>query len=165
MTTKTTRDPSVIWAEKLWERLVSSLLDAEKTIIAIIDAKAWEPLGYESFGKAWIDRMSTVTVAVEMRPHVVYQMFSEGLSPEEVSNAVKGIGADTAEVLKEQQDAGVPADQATQRRRRSVPRPRTTIFVHVGEVALAEYERKAAAAGRKVEDIAREAISAAFGEL
>ena len=108
-----TPDPSVAWAEKLWERLHSGLLDSQKSIIAIIEAKAWEPLGYESFSKAWIDKMTDITIAVELRPHVVYEMFKDGLRPEDAARVVPGIGIETAKALKRQRDNGVPANKAT----------------------------------------------------
>ena len=166
MTTKTTRDPSVIWAEKLWERLATNLFDAQNAIIAIIQAKAWEPLGYESFEKAWVDKMSSFTLAVELQPLVIYQLLSEGLTADQVAEAVKGVGLDIVEHLKAQRDDGVPADHASRRpRRKASTRPWTTIFVHVGEAALEGYESKAAAHGVKVEDVAREAIASAFEAL
>ena len=166
-TVKTTPDPSVAWAEKLWDRLASSMLDAQNTIVAIIEAKAWEPLGYESFEKAWVDKMSGFTISVEVQPTVVYQLLSEGLSVDQVAAAVKGVGTEIAETLKRQRDNGVPAELASRRSKRNggTPRPRTTIFVHVGEVKLAEYEALAEARGIKVEDVSRDAIAAAFREM
>lgn len=162
--TVTVKDPSIAWAEELWKKLHSNLLNAQTTIVEIIHARAWEPLGYESFSKAWIDRMSGITIAAEIRPHVVYELLAEGLDPSEVSDAVKGIGVDTAQSLNEQRNAGVPPDMASVRRKFK-KRPPSTIFVHVGEAAFRRYARIAKAHQVKVEDVSREAIAEMFNKL
>jgi hypothetical protein len=165
----TVTDPAVAWAEKLWQRLETGLLDTQNTIIAIIDAHAWEPLGYESFSKAWIDRiMSKITIAAELRPHVVYQMFSEGLTAKQVAAAVKGVSPDTAARLKEQQDRGVPADAAAitvRQHRRKHPGNWRFLHLKVDTGTLAEWHRIARAQHRPTAEIALEAVTAAFEQL
>jgi hypothetical protein len=63
----TVNDPTVASTETLWERLHSGLLDAQNCIVEIIDTRAWETLGYESFSKARLDRMSDISIATELR--------------------------------------------------------------------------------------------------
>jgi hypothetical protein len=166
---KDVQDPSVAWAEKLWERLESGLLDVQNTIIAIIDAKAWEPLGYESFSKAWVDKiMSKITIASELRPHVVYQMFDEGLTADQIADAVKGITPETARNLKRQKGHGVPPDQATttvRQHRRKLPGQWSYLHLKVENETLVEWKRRAEASGRTVNEIALAAVTLVFDEL
>lgn len=166
---RTTEDPSIAWAEKLWKRLEAGLLDTQNTIIAIIDSRAWEPLGYESFSKAWIDRiMSKVTISAELRPHVVYQMFSEGLTADQVADAVKGVTPETAEVLERQKKNGVPADQATtvvRRHNRRKPSKWSYLHIQVDNTTLKEWKQLAEEHGVAMNDIALEAVTAAFKKL
>jgi hypothetical protein len=164
----TTPDPAVAWAEKLWTRLETNLLDTQNTLIAIIDAHAWEPLGYESFSKAWVDRiMSRITLAAELRPHVVYQMFSEGLTAEQVAGAVKGVTPESAQRFKEQQDNGVPPEQATtvRRHQRRLPGPWKFVHLKVDPSTLADWRRIAQTRGRSVTAMALEFVTAGFDKL
>lgn len=164
------KDPSIAWAERLWQRLESDLLSAQNTIIAIIDAKAWEPLGYESFSKAWIDKiMPTVTISAELRPHVVYQMFNEGLTADQVADAVKGVSPEAAERLKDQKDHGVPADRATttvvRRHQRKLPGNWKFLHLKVDTQKLKKWDRIAKENDSTVKEIALEAVEAVFDEL
>lgn len=165
----TTEDPAIAWAEKLWDRLEKGFLDTQNTIIAIIESKAWEPLGYESFSKAWVDRiMSKVTVASELRPHVVYQMFSEGLTAEQVADAVKGITTESANELKRQRNNGVPADQATtvvRRHHRRKPGNWSFLHIKVDTDTLKEWKRLAKEHNKDMTEVAHEAVTAAFEKL
>lgn len=165
----TTKDPTIAWAEHLWERLESNLLDTQNTIIAIIDAKAWEPLGYESFSKAWVDRiMSKITIASELRPHVVYQMFDEGLTADQVADAVKGVGTDTAKDLKRQKDNGVPpglASTVVRKHHRRKPAAASWIHLQVDPTLRQEWTRIAKSHGKTMESIALQAVTEAFNDL
>lgn len=113
VTTKTVQDPSVAWARSLWDRLKDAFAQTEKSIAELIAARAWEPLGYSTFTEAWKAEMKDVELASQLRPHIVYQLFDEGMTPEEVSRNVKGVGPDKAENLKRQKDSGVPAGNAS----------------------------------------------------
>lgn len=167
----TVTDPAVAWAEQLWARVESGLLDVQNAIVAIIDSRAWETLGYESFSKAWIDRIAgRVTLAAEIQPHVVYQMFSEGLSPQQVADAVKGVTDRGARDLKRQRDAGTAPEDAriTVRRHKRRP-PCSAGFVHfkVDHETLLEWRRVVAAegCGRTLADVAYEATAEAVKRL
>lgn len=168
-TVKTAEDPSIAWAEKLWARLETGLFDVQNTIIAIIDARAWEPLGYESFSKAWIDRiMPKVTISAELRPHVVYQMFEEGLTADQVADAVKGVTPIVAKALGRQKKHGVPADQATtivREHRRKKPGDWSFIHLKVDTETLKIWDRIAKANDTTVKEFALEVVTAAFDEL
>ncbi|MGK2880280.1 MAG: hypothetical protein ACSLE6_05615 [Mycobacterium sp.] len=72
-----TVDSSVACAEQLWDRLRSGDLDFQLSRSAIIEARAWEPLGYESFSKAWVDKMAGVTIAAALRLYAVYELLAE----------------------------------------------------------------------------------------
>lgn len=168
-TVKTAKDPSIAWAEQLWARLESGLLDVQNTIIAIIDARAWEPLGYESFSKAWIDKiMPRVTISAELRPHVVYQMFEEGLTADQVADAVKGVTPEVAKSLGRQKKHGVPADKAStvvRQHRRKLPGKWSFLHLKVDNNVLVEWRRRAEKHGQSVNDIALNAVIDAFNEL
>lgn len=113
VTTKTVQDPSVAWARSLWDRLKDAFAQTEKSIAELIAARAWEPLGYSTFAEAWKAEMKDVELASQLRPHIVYQLFDEGMTPEEVAANVKGVGQDGAKALKSNKDNGVPANKAT----------------------------------------------------
>ena len=129
----------------MWNDLRGHFVNAEKAIAAIIDAKAWEPLGFASFAEAWADRMQGVPLATDsIRAHVVYAMFESGLDNAGVLAATglgSQVGPRSIETLRRQKDAGVPAGMASTRVRghfRSNPcRPR---IVHV-QLQPAEYDR------------------------
>ena len=87
-------------AEALWDDLRSALELSEEKIAEIVKARAWEPLGYESFADCWADRLSGLKLAGEIRAVVVYQMFDEGASVSEVVTAVSGVGAVEGGLLK-----------------------------------------------------------------
>ena len=87
-------------AEALWDDLRSALELSEEKIAEIVKARAWEPLGYESFADCWADRLSGLNLAGEIRAVVVYQMFDEGASVPEVAAAVHGVGAAEGKQLK-----------------------------------------------------------------
>lgn len=161
----TTKDPAVAYAEQLWTRAHDDLFNFQKTIVEIIKARAWEPLGYESFSKAWIDRLSDITIAVEIVPHVVYQMLDEGQSHDDITDAIKGAGRGQVENLARQKDNGVPVDQAVNRRPSKPKALHATIFIPVTWEVHAEYKRLAAQNGVTIAQVAGPAVSAAFAAL
>lgn len=163
------KDPKVIAAEKLWRDLKKSLVNAERTIINIIRSKAWEPLGFDSFEKAWVELMADTTLANEIRPHVAYTLFDENVSPERVADICKGIGPKTAKSLKRQRDNGVPAEHATtvvRSHERKIPYEADShIRIEFPPAILATYRALAARIGKTVNEIAHDAIVAEFDQL
>lgn len=87
-------------AEALWDDLRSALELSEEKIGEIVQTRAWEPLGYESFAECWADKLSGLKLYGEIRAVVVFQMFDEGASVSEVSDAVSGVGAAEGKRLK-----------------------------------------------------------------
>lgn len=100
-------------AAKLWADLRQAFTRIDQLLPEIIETKAWEPLGYTSFTEAWTAKMDGITIATEMRPHVIYAMFNEGAQLDTIQAAIKGIGPRQLDVLKRQYNNGVPADLAT----------------------------------------------------
>lgn len=151
-------------AEELWERLAKDLFSVQTTLVEIIEAKAWEPLGYATFADAWRDRMSDISIAAEMRPHVVYQMLAEGVGVDTIADAVKGVGPDQAAAFKRQREHGVPADQATHIVREHHRRSPQRHFVsfEVDRETLTIWRAKAKATEQSVDAIAFAASAAAF---
>lgn len=75
-------------ASALWADLRGSFINAEKRIVEIIELKAWEPLGFESFAEAWASKMHGIRLATEeVRAHVVYADVERNLLP-----AAAGLG-------------------------------------------------------------------------
>ena len=156
-------------AVTLWGRLKQHFINAATVIEEIIERRAWEPMGYESFAEAWNAQMEGVTLAVEVRPHVVYQMLTEGYDYDAVAAAVKGVGRDRAESLDRQRRNGVPPRDASmsvvRRHLRKHPSAAGVVHVPVGPIALRRYREIAEKRELTVEQIAAEAIAARFQEL
>jgi hypothetical protein len=172
-------------AIKLWDQLRMGLFLVTDTIEKIIEQRAWEPLGYESFFEAWDDKMSDISLAKEIQIRAVYQMLAEGVDVDRIAMANKGIGPGTVENIKRERENGVPAELAKglpSRGRRTPPppfskpiyvrphgrekaSPDSVIKIDVGPTMFAEYARIAKKLGRSVPDIAKEAIEAKFAEL
>ena len=168
----TTTDPknaTTAWAENLWERLHKTFLDMEETLTTIIRSEAWKPLGYNSFTEAWAAKMGDITLASEIRPHVVYRMLDEGASVEEIADTVKGVSVETVECLEEQKDNGVPADMATtttvRRHKRKLPGARRFIHIEIDADTHREWQRKAKLHDTTINAVALTAVTAAFEDL
>lgn len=137
-------------AGKMWDELRGHLVNAEKCIAKIIDAKAWEPLGYTSFAEAWAARMQGVPLATDvMRAHVVYAMFDAGLDDAEVLDAT-GIGSQvgprSVAALRRQKAAGVPPELASTRVKahyRKKPGAPRTVHVELTEREYAAFREYA----------------------
>jgi hypothetical protein len=161
-----TPDPAVAWAEKLWADLRTGLLNVEKSIAQIIHDKAWEPLGYNSFTEAWAAQVTDITIAAELRAHVVYQMYREGATPEDVAAAVKYVSRDQAEQFKREMDNGVPAEIASGRKKpKGEPLPFVTVFVPVPRETHRAWTRVARNNDTTLAQIALRALETAMGEL
>lgn len=153
----------------LWGKLRQHFIDAAKVMEDIIEQRAWEPLGYGSFAEAYTAQMGDITLAVEVRPHVVYQMLTEGYDYDAIAEKVKGIGRDRAESLDRQRRNGVPAKDASmsvvRQHLRKKPTGPAWIHIDVGPIALKRYQKLAEKHDTTVEAIAAEAIAARFEEL
>lgn len=63
-------------AKKLFNKLKNRLLSIEKTLVEIVDNKAWEPLGYGTFVEAWDTEMRGVRLATgAMRKQLIVAGF------------------------------------------------------------------------------------------
>lgn len=156
--------PLSAYAERLWLNLQSNLLDFHKTLIEIIESEAWKPT-YETFTDAWTARMSNISFAQELLPHIAYQMFNEGRTTNEITEVVQGIGPEVAAILKEQQDSGVPADEATtvvRQHRRKLPGEWKWLRIKVGADEIRGWKRIARRNGTSMQAVALTAIRAAF---
>lgn len=153
-------------AEKLWAKLHASLLDVQTAIIEIIANKAWEPLGYNSFGECWAAKMDGISIAAEIRPHVVYQMITEGMTDDEIADAVKGVGPETVRRLAEQRAVGVPASNASVAKLKGrTPPKHSTLFISVPSDLMLRWKRLAKANSVGVSEFAYAAVQLAFEEL
>jgi hypothetical protein len=153
-------------ATALWDALRQHFANAADTIRAIIEDRAWEPLGYLSFAEAWGREMRGVMLAVEIRPHVVYQLLEEKVPLQDIADMVGGVGPVLAESLARQRSNGVPPDCAVVREHLRRPASQAnTLRIKIGATMLYEYKRIARLQGDTVEEIAKEAIAARFAEI
>jgi hypothetical protein len=153
-------------ANSMWDSLRQHFTNAADTIKKIIEARAWEPLGYTSFTQAWNAEMRDVTLAKETRAHIVYQLLEERVPVADIADMVGGVAPLLAESFARQKNNGVPADCAVvSEHLRRRPKAADTIHVRVGATLFYEYRRVAALNGETVEDIAREAIRERFAQL
>jgi hypothetical protein len=162
-TVESTPDPSVVAAEKRCTLAHSSLASFQKVIIEIIAARDWETLGYENFAKFWVDRFSDISLALEIRPHVVYELLREGSDIDSIADAVKGIGVGGAATLKQKRDSGVPPELATvtkPKRRRKSTKDVVTVFIQLSPTHRARWEAKAAQRNMELIDFIIEIIDA-----
>lgn len=154
---------SVAEAKQMWGDLRDGFINQERKIAEIIVNRAWEPVGFSTFTAAWEQEMQGVTLAGEVRPHVVYQMIAEGLSDEDICTLVKGVGPSSAESFRQEMENGVPAGVSIVRRHpRNKPQPPSILRLEVGSSNLKSWRRKH---GPNVENIALDAIIQRFGEL
>ena len=173
-------------ASTMWSSLRGHFVNAEKAIIEIIELKAWEPLGFDTFSEAWEVKMEGVQLTTELlRAHVVYAMFDDELTGEEI-NEILGLGSRISErgiaELERQKKLGVPPNLARTRRRcggagkaaadtvvRSHVRkkPGRKRSIHL-QFTTAEYNRFAQIAkrvGMDVSEISAQAVREKFREL
>lgn len=102
-------------AEGVFKALRDALENAEARLIEIIENKLWVQLGYVSFAEAWQERLVGIRLTTDyMRAAVVYAMYDEGNSEDEVVEKV-GISEQSAKRLRKQRAHGVPASHATTR--------------------------------------------------
>jgi hypothetical protein len=159
-------------AQKMWDDLRGHLVSAERAIPRIIEARAWEPLGYASFAAAWAGELQGVKLATDaLRAVVLYAMFDGGLTAAEAAEHLpigSGVSPMGVERLREQYDAGVPCDFASTRvrsHRRRLPSEAQTIHVKVKPGELQRYKEIADAAGSTLDREAERAISLHFARL
>lgn len=179
----TTSTLSVQEAERLWTQLQQHFINAAQVIEEIIATEAWRPLGYQNFSDAWADRMGEITLANEIRPHVIWQMYHEGVDDDFVMSNVAEVGPSAASSYRRQYENGLPPELAT-----PTPTPRqrehwetTTVVVHehererpskadtihlkVGVAMLQEYRRVAKKHNTNVEDLAMGFVREGFRKL
>ena len=83
-------------AEALWDELRDLFVNMERTIVRIIEAEAWLPIGYPTFAAAWADRMADVRLpSQECKGAVVYECIKAGLSDDEIDATFRNVGGDT----------------------------------------------------------------------
>lgn len=176
MTAATIPDPGPQWAIELWNKLRTQFLAFQDTLEEIIDKRAWEPMGYSSFHENYIAKMGDITLAVELRPHVVYQMLAEGLSVEQIAASVRGVGVDRVESLARQRQNGVPARHASlstgrkwhnradddlttvREHERKKPSEASTVHLEIGALKLKRLEKAAKKLHMSKEELAISAI-------
>ena len=182
-----TRQLTAEEAADLWNSLRGYFVNAEKAIIEIIELRAWEPLGFETFAEAWESKMQGVKLATDFATATaVYLMYDEGLTRDEIAETLghgSGIGHSQVDALIEDKELGVPPEAATPRRRRRRPNaagdnltpvdphwrrlPGRARRVHL-EFTTLEYEaftKIAKSLDTTVQEIAAEAVRQRFREL
>jgi hypothetical protein len=182
MTAALKNEISARQAQKLWALLRQHFINFERTLEEIIEKRAWEPMGYESFPEAWTAQMGDITLAAEFRPHVVYAYFDQGASVADVAAGVKGVGPERAAALKRQRNHGVPADAASmstgrkwhnrnedttvvREHERKKPAEASTVHIALSALKYKRYQKIAKKVGVPLEDLCRDAIDEKFAAL
>jgi hypothetical protein len=151
-------------AEALWSDLRSALANFDRVLAQIITARAWEPLGYDTFAQAWADRMrGTRLGTASMAAHVVYALIEDGLDREQALLTLgpsSGVGPAKYDVLARQHDAGVPPQfAAIIVRQHTREAPSAPHYVHV-ELTHDEWLHFRAVADGRGMDLADESAKA-----
>lgn len=168
MSTATATPISEAEARELWADLKNALASTEKAIQRIIETKAWEAMGYDSFAEAWAAEMHGSFLATELRAHVVYAMFAEGDTDEEVREALgpgSGVTIPLIRSIREQQIAGVPEGEVIVREhsRRIKVGENLTLHFEDAEV-LAAYHNRAAQHGTSLSNVALDLLAQWYDE-
>lgn len=104
-------------AEALWAELRSALARFDRVLSQIIAARAWEPLGYDTFSQAWADRMSGTRLGTAaMAAQVVYALIEDGLDRGQALLTLgpsSGVGLAKFDTLAHQFHNGVAVEDAT----------------------------------------------------
>lgn len=154
-------------AENLWAELRSAFVNAEQAIISIIESKAWEPLGYDTFTQAWNDRMRGVRLAALCTPHIVYRMFDDGAVDDAIAEAINSSAANVA-FMRRQQGNGVPPQMASTRVRahdRGAPRSPFVLSLWLTSEEYADAKAMCEAKGVDMKEEALKAVRAHFAKL
>lgn len=125
-------------ATKLWNTLRDNFLTLDNTLTKIIEAKAWEPLGYATFTEAWADKMSGVRLAGAMEATVVYAMLDAGADATDVALSVSGVGGVKSKAYAQAYGAGMDPAQAA---RHAASMSRAPRKLGPGETYVAGYIR------------------------
>lgn len=156
-------------AEARWARLYEALTNFEAELIGVIETRAWEPLGYPSFTAAWADRMKGFKLTTdELKAYVVYAAVDDGLSDEEISEAVR-LSEPVVSRLREQREMRVPAGLATTRvpsyDRSATNAEPSILHLQLNPVELAYYKELCGVMGRDLKTEATRAIKSHFRSL
>lgn len=95
-------------SKELSEEIKSGLALTEKKIRKFIDGQGWIGCGYDTFYSWWDKELSGLSLAREIRPHIMYEMFAEGKKDEEVAVAIKGVGGEAIKSQRERFNQGLP---------------------------------------------------------
>ena len=74
----------------------------------IEDLGRWKELGYPSFTQMWRTQMTGTVLVPGDRRWVVYALYDEGCSPEEVTDLVMGLTLSEARTIKINHEADIP---------------------------------------------------------
>lgn len=148
-------------AEKLWADLAGGFATIERIIPEIIKGRAWEPLGYATFAEAWTDRLKGHRLATDyLRAAVVFQMFKEGLSDEEVIRT-SGVADSRVKTLREQHELGIPAEAAStvvRSHERSLPSPPFVVRIELNHHERVRFQELCGRLGYKLDQVAADAL-------
>lgn len=151
-------------AVQLTAEIRHNLLTADKALREFIAGRGWIALGCESFAEWFRDNLADITLAVELRIDVVYQLLAEGQTPEQAAKDVKGLGPDTVANIDRQRKNGVPASRVRTGRRQGgrragSGRPATHLYLDLGAQMCAQLAEIAATYGQSKEEVAIEFIN------
>lgn len=134
-------------AQQAWDDLRQAFGNFEKALRRVIETRAWEPLGYASFGEAWSDRMHGFRLTTALTKAVtVYMLIDEGMDRDAAIKTLgpsSGVGPSTFDTLARQKDNGVPAEFATTHARQPQLTPLNGVARELGFSVVREHVRDA----------------------
>ena len=110
-------------ATALVNRLRASLLTLSTTLPAIVEARAWEPLGYVSLVELWKNELGDIDLTGALRAAAVYALLESGATDDEVIGCVKGVGPAKAATYRLGFERGVAPADADKRAQTTKDRP------------------------------------------
>lgn len=87
-------------AKALVNKLRSGLLSLSTVLPKIVEVRAWEPLGYDTFADMWAAELGDLDLSGAPRAAAVYALLESGATDEEVTACVKGVGPARAAVYR-----------------------------------------------------------------
>lgn len=79
-------------AKALVNSLRAGLLAISTALPKIVEARAWEPLGYVSFVELWRTELADLDLSGAPRAAAVYALLEAGATDDDVVECVKGVG-------------------------------------------------------------------------
>lgn len=135
-------------AKALFNSLRGSLIGIDRDLKKIVDARAWEPLGYATLSEAWAAELADIDYTTgAARSAAVYALLESGATDDDVMRCVKGVGPAAAPEYRTAFAAGVPSAKAPEHVRAMTRKPRPAHSRNGNSYVQGHYRRPATRRG------------------